>query len=261
MKISVVIPVYNEKDTVAEIVRRVRTAQPEAEIIVVDDGSTDGTTDVLRELSAAGESGDLRVLLQEPNRGKGAALRKGFAEVTGDVIIIQDADLEYDPADYEKLLEPIRQDKADVVYGSRFLGGPHRVLFFWHYVGNRMLTLFSNVLCDLNLSDMETCYKVFRREVLEGMELTENRFGFEPEFTVKVVKRGFRIYEAPISYAGRTYEEGKKIGWKDGLAALWFILRYGCGRDVRGRHPWVCKAAAVILLVVVLVLLLLMVVL
>ncbi len=248
MKLSVVIPVYNEVGTVAELVRRVRTAQPQAEIIVVDDGSTDGTTDVLAQLSAAGESGEFRVLLQETNRGKGAALRKGFAEVTGDVIIIQDADLEYDPADYEKLLGPIRQDKADVVYGSRFLGGPHRVLFFWHYVGNRMLTLLSNVLCDLNLSDMETCYKVFRREVLEGMELTEDRFGFEPEFTARIAKRGFRIYEVPISYDGRTYEEGKKIGWKDGLAALWFILRYGCSRDVRGRRPWVCTVAVILLL-------------
>lgn len=253
MKLSVVIPVYNEMDTMAEIVRRVHAVRPEAEIVVVDDSSTDGTTDVLRKLSAAGE---IKAFFQETNRGKGAALRKGFAEATGDVIIIQDADLEYDPVDYDRLLEPIRQDKADVVYGSRFLGGPHRVLFFWHYVGNRMLTLLSNVLCDLNLSDMETCYKVFRREVLDGMELTEDRFGFEPEFTARIAKRGFRVYEVPISYDGRTYEEGKKIGWKDGLAAFWFILRYGCSRDARGKRPWVCSAA-VILLTVVLALLLL----
>ena len=237
MKVSVVIPVYDEVGTVAEVVGRVRAAQPEAEVIVVDDGSRDGTVEVLRKL---GQDGGVKVLFQDRNRGKGAALRRGFAEATGDVIIVQDADLEYDPMEYERLLDPIRAGKADVVYGSRFLGGPHRVLFFWHYVGNRLLTLLSNMLCDLNLSDMETCYKVFRREVVEGMELKEDRFGFEPEFTAKASKLGVSVYEVPISYSGRTYEEGKKISWKDGMAALWFIVKYGCARDAKGKYPKVC---------------------
>ena len=248
MKLSVVIPVYNEVATVAAVVERVRAAQPEAEIVVVDDGSTDGTTDVLKELSVAGP---LKVLMLGRNRGKGYALRKGFAETTGDVILIQDADLEYDPCDYERLLQPIIDGKADVVYGSRFLGGPHRVLLFWHYVGNRLLTLLSNMLCDVNLSDMETCYKAFRRTVLVGMRLREDRFGFEPEFTAKVAKAGFRVYEVPVSYSGRTYEEGKKVKWTDGVAAVWSVLRYGSVRNAKGRYPGVVKAVGLVLGVMV----------
>jgi glycosyltransferase involved in cell wall biosynthesis len=169
---------------------------------------------------------ELRFIFQRPNQGKGAALRRGFAEATGDIVLVQDADLEYDPLDYPKLLEPIVDGRADVVYGSRFLGGPQRVHYFWHYVGNRVLTLLSDVLTNLNLTDMETCYKVFRREVLQGIRLKSNRFGFEPEITAKVARGNWRVYEVPISYAGRTYEEGKKITWKDGIQALWCIIRY-----------------------------------
>jgi glycosyltransferase involved in cell wall biosynthesis len=227
--LSVVVPVYNERATVAELLRRVAAAPlPDGlalEVLAVDDGSTDGTRELLRELAAAGEP-PFRLVEQPENRGKGAAIRRGFAEATGDVLLIQDADLEYDPRDYPTLLGPILEGEADVVYGSRFLGGPHRVLFFWHYVGNRFLTTLSNMFTDLNLSDMETCYKVFRREVLAGLELRSNRFGIEPELTAKVAKRRPRIYEVPISYRGRTYAEGKKIGWKDGFAAIWAILRY-----------------------------------
>ena len=222
MKISVVIPVYNERDTLAQIVARVGEALDahESEIIVVDDGSTDGTREVVKQLEGA------RVLLHDQNQGKGAALRTGFAAVTGDVVIVQDADLEYDPRDYPKLLEPIEDGRADVVYGSRFLGGPHRVLFFWHFFANLMLTLFSNLLTNLNLSDMETGYKVFRGEVLRRIQIRSNRFNFEPEITAKVAKLRCRIYEVPISYSGRTYEEGKKIGFVDGISALWTILKY-----------------------------------
>ncbi|MGH7822819.1 MAG: glycosyltransferase family 2 protein [Candidatus Binatia bacterium] len=222
MKISVVIPVFNERATVAELVRRVRAALDgrEAEIVLVDDGSTDGTREVLRSLEG------VRLLEHERNRGKGAALRTGFAAVTGDVVIVQDADLEYDPRDYPKLLEPIEDGRADVVYGSRFLGGPHRVLFFWHFMANMMLTLLSNILTNLNLSDMETGYKVFRREVVDRIQIRSDRFNFEPEITAKVAKARYRIYEVPISYSGRTYEEGKKIGFRDGLSALWSIFKF-----------------------------------
>lgn len=223
MKISVVIPVFNELATIDEIVSRVQQVPFEKEIIIVDDGSTDGTRAHLEVLKRRSE---VRVLLHECNRGKGAALRTGFEAASGDVVIVQDADLEYDPADYPILLRPIQDGHADVVYGSRFLGGPHRVLFFWHYVGNKMLTLLSNALSNLNLSDMEVCYKVFKRKVLKGLPLRSNRFGFEPEFTMKVAKRGYRIYEVPVSYRGRTYQEGKKITWKDGLAAIYTIIRF-----------------------------------
>jgi glycosyltransferase involved in cell wall biosynthesis len=192
---------------------------------VVDDGSTDGTSDRLRTGVEARDA-RVRVLHQERNRGKGAALRRGFAEARGAVVLVQDADLEYDPRDYPALLEPILSGRADVVYGSRFLGGPHRVLYFWHSVGNWFLTCLSNLFTDLNLTDMETCYKAFRREVIQGIPLRQDRFGFEPEITAKVARRGWRIYEVPVSYAGRSYAEGKKIGWKDGVHAIWCILRY-----------------------------------
>ncbi|MEE8522832.1 MAG: glycosyltransferase family 2 protein [Thermoanaerobaculia bacterium] len=228
-KLSIVIPAYNERATVEALLRRVAEAPLpgglEREILVVDDGSGDGTRELLKKLEQAGDPA-FRLVEHPENRGKGAALRTGFEQVTGDVVLVQDADLEYDPRDYPTLLQPILAGEADVVYGSRFLGGPHRVLFFWHYVGNRFLTTLSNMLTDLNLSDMETCYKVFRTEVLRGMTLCSNRFGIEPELTAKVAKTQARIYEVPISYHGRTYAEGKKIGWRDGFAAIWSILRY-----------------------------------
>ncbi len=223
MKLSVVIPVYNEKSTILDLLDRVRKVAISKEIIIVDDGSTDGTRDVLRTLP---QSEDLKVIFQPRNGGKGAALRAGFAAVSGDIVVVQDADLEYDPAEYGKLIQPILVNKADVVYGSRFLGGPHRVLFFWHSVGNHILTILSNMMTDLNLTDMETCYKVFRADILKGIKLRENRFGFEPEFTAKVGKGRFRIFEVPISYSGRDYSEGKKIGWKDGIAAIYYIFKY-----------------------------------
>jgi glycosyltransferase involved in cell wall biosynthesis len=230
--LSIVVPCFNERQTIAELLARVaRAPLPEGierEIVVVDDCSTDGTRDLLRELAGRGEPA-FRLVEQTANRGKGAALRRGFAEATGEVILIQDADLEYDPRDYPKLLEPILEDEADVVYGSRFLGGPHRVLFFWHSVGNRWLTTLSNMFSDLNLSDMETCYKVFKRALLDGVVLRSDRFGIEPELTAKFARRRARIYEVPISYHGRTYAEGKKIGWKDGFAAVWAIVRYNLG--------------------------------
>ena len=224
MKLSVVIPVYNERDTLHEILRRVRESPTglETEIVVVDDCSTDGTRDILEKLDLPG----VRVFYQPKNAGKGAALRRGFAEAEGDIILIQDADLEYNPAEYPVLLGPILDGRADVVYGSRFLGGPHRVLFFWHYVGNKFLTTLSNIFSNLNLTDMETCYKVFRADVLGKISLKSDRFGFEPEVTLKLAKLKCRIYEVPISYSGRDYSEGKKIGWKDGLAAFFHILRY-----------------------------------
>jgi glycosyltransferase involved in cell wall biosynthesis len=222
VRLSVVIPVYNEVGTIKEIVSRVQAVDREKEIVIVDDKSTDGTRELLEEITLSHEN--VRVFYHEHNQGKGAALRTGFESATGDIVIIQDADLEYDPREYPVLLEPILDGRADIVYGSRFLGGPHRVLFFWHYLGNRFLTLLSNALTNLNLTDMETCYKVFRREVLNDMQLKSNRFGFEPEFTAKIAKRDFRIYETPISYSGRTYAEGKKIGWKDGVKAVFAII-------------------------------------
>jgi glycosyltransferase involved in cell wall biosynthesis len=222
--VSVVIPVYNEEHWVRELVRRVQQVPIPKEIILVDDCSTDGTHAILREFEQAGH----KVIYHRVNQGKGAALRTGFQHATGDVIIVQDADLEYDPAEYPKLLQPIIEGKADVVYGSRFIGDSHRVLYFWHMIGNKMLTLAANIFSNLNLTDMETCYKVFRREVLDGLNLKSNRFGFEPEFTVKIAKKTprLRIYEIPISYSGRTYEEGKKIGLKDALQAMYCIIRY-----------------------------------
>ena len=229
MKVSVVMPIYNERMTLETVVARVLAVPLDIELLCVDDGSKDGSREVLAQLQA--RYPQLKVYLQPRNLGKGAALRRGIQEATGDFVIIQDADLEYDPAEYPILLGPLVEGKADVVYGSRFLGGaPHRVLYFWHSVGNSVLTLLSNCLTNLNLSDMETCYKAFRREILQSIPLEEDRFGFEPEITVKVAQRRLRIYEVGISYWGRTYEEGKKIGWKDGFRALWCLLKYSIKR-------------------------------
>jgi glycosyltransferase involved in cell wall biosynthesis len=236
--VSVVMPVYNERPTVEEVVERVRTAPVDVELVAVDDGSTDGSRDVLRRLEEEGRID--RLVLKERNEGKGTALSTGFRAASGDVVIVQDADLEYDPGEYPRLLEPILSGKADVVFGSRFMGGrPHRVLYFWHYVGNRFLTLLSNMCTNLNLSDMETCYKCFRREVLEGIEVEERAFGVEPELTAKIALGGWRVYEVGISYSGRTYQEGKKIGWRDGVRALYCIVKYGLWRRFRSgvRRP------------------------
>ena len=229
MKLSVVIPCYNERGTIEAVIDAVRAAPGgEKEIIVVDDCSRDGSGELLEGPLRAKVD---RVLRHPVNRGKGAALRTGIAGATGDIVIIQDADLEYDPQQYPALIEPILQDKADVVYGSRFLGGgPHRVLYFWHRVGNGFLTLVSNMFTNLNLTDMETCYKVFRREIIQSVRIEEDRFGFEPEITAKIAKLRCRVYEVGISYHGRTYEEGKKIGWRDGVRAMWCIVRYNVFR-------------------------------
>ena len=253
--VSVVIPVYNEGATIEEIILRVQAVDLDKEIIIIDDGSTDGTREFLADLArhatpnpgamtlpATGHrlrTDNIRVLFQERNQGKGAALRRGFQEARGRIVIIQDADLEYDPDNFHKLIEPIEDGDADVVYGSRFLGGPHRVLFFWHYVGNKFLTTLSDMFTDLNLSDVWTCYKAFRREVLKQIDLEENRFGFEQEITSKVAKGGWRVFEVPISYYGRTYAEGKKITWRDGLRGLWCILRYSS----RARRPFALRDA------------------
>ena len=246
LKLSVVVPVYNERDSIREILRRIQNVRIPKEIIFIDDCSTDGTREILREIVRAHElrpepetmSGhtptpgagfnDVRVLFHDRNMGKGAALRTGFAHVTGTIVIVQDADLEYDPSEYPQLIAPIIDGRADVVYGSRFIGETHRVLFFWHYLGNKLLTTLSNMFTGLNLTDMETCYKVFRREAIDviGPTLKSDRFGFEPEVTAKIAKRGLRVYELPVSYSGRDYSEGKKITWKDGFQALWCIIRF-----------------------------------
>jgi glycosyltransferase involved in cell wall biosynthesis len=251
--LSVVIPVFNELRTIEEILVRVQNVSIPKEIIIVDDASTDGTRDFLSTIANHAQQGsdsmllptlgvdlkiaNLRIYFQTKNAGKGAALRRGFEEARGEIVIIQDADLEYDPQEYGQLIGPIEQGQADVVFGSRFLGGPHRVLFFWHYVGNKLLTLMSDMVTDLNLSDVWTCYKAFRREVLLTLTLEENRFGFEQEITIKIAKNRWRVYEVPISYYGRTYAEGKKITWKDGFRALWCILKYTLGAKPSPMRP------------------------
>jgi len=226
--LSVVIPVYNEIDTIDEILRQVKEVDVgmEKEIVLIDDCSKDGTRERLQAIEKEEAENNIRVFYHAENQGKGAALRTGFQNVTGDITLVQDADLEYSPQEYPQLLKPILDGRADVVYGSRFLGGPHRVLSFWHYMVNRFLTFLSNMFTNLNLTDMETCYKVFKTSLLKDIPLKSDRFGFEPEITAKIAKRKFRIYETPISYSGRDYSEGKKINWKDGIAALFHIIRF-----------------------------------
>ena len=223
LKLSIVIPIYNERETLETLIAKVNSVDYDKEILLIDDFSSDGTREVLKRYE---NKENFQVLYHDHNRGKGAALRTGFSNVNGDIIIIQDADLEYNPADYGTLIEPILDGRADVVYGSRFLGGPHRVLFFWHSIGNMVLTTFSNMLTNINLTDMETGYKVFTKKVNDTLTFKCDRFGFEPEFTAKVAKNNFRIYEVPISYNGRDYSEGKKITWKDGVAAIWYIIKF-----------------------------------
>ena len=223
LKLSIVIPIYNERETLETLIAKVNAVDYDKEIILIDDFSTDGTREILNKYE---NKQGFKVLYHNHNQGKGAALRTGFSSVNGDIIIIQDADLEYNPADYGTLIEPILDGRADVVYGSRFLGGPHRVLFFWHSIGNMVLTTFSNMLTNINLTDMETGYKVFTKKVNDTLTFKCDRFGFEPEFTAKVAKNNFRIYEVPITYNGRDYSEGKKITWKDGIAAIWYIFKF-----------------------------------
>ena len=225
MKLTVIIPTYNEVRTIFEVIKKVKEVSSDKEIIVVDDGSTDGIRNILKE-----RRDGVKVLFHDTNKGKGAAIRTALPHITGDIVIIQDADLEYDPSEYPRLISPILEGKADVVYGSRLMGGPHRVLFYWHSVGNKIITTLSNIFTDLNLSDMETGYKVFRAEVLKKIKIESNRFGFEPEITAKIAKMGCRIYEVPISYWGRDYTEGKKIKWKDGVAAIYWIIKYNLFR-------------------------------
>jgi len=228
LKLTVIVPVFNEAGTILNVVERIKKVSVEKEVIVVDDASTDGTRQLLEKI---GE--EVKVFFHEANQGKGAAIRTGLAHVTGELVVIQDADLEYDPSEYPRLMAPILEGKADVVYGSRFMGGPHRVLFFWHAVGNKIITTLSNMMTDLNLSDMETGYKIFKAEILKKITIESNRFGFEPEITAKIARMGCRIYEIPISYWGRDYSEGKKINWKDGVAALYWIIKY----NLFGRTP------------------------
>lgn len=225
MKLTIIIPTYNEVGTIFEVIKKVKEVSSDKEIIVVDDGSTDGIRNILKE-----RRDGVKVLFHDTNKGKGAAIRTALPHITGDIVIIQDADLEYDPSEYPRLISPILEGKADVVYGSRLMGGPHRVLFYWHSVGNKIITTLSNIFTDLNLSDMETGYKVFRAEVLKKIKIESNRFGFEPEITAKIAKMGCRIYEVPISYWGRDYSEGKKIKWKDGVAAIYWIIKYNLFR-------------------------------
>ena len=223
LKLSIVIPIYNERETLETLIAKVNSVDYDKEILLIDDFSSDGTREVLKRYE---NKENFQVLYHDHNQGKGAALRTGFSNLNGDIIIIQDADLEYNPADYGTLIEPILDGRADVVYGSRFLGGPHRVLLFWHSIGNMVLTTFSNMLTNINLTDMETGYKVFTKKVNDTLTFKCDRFGFEPEFTAKVAKNNFRIYEVPISYNGRDYSEGKKITWKDGVAAIWYIIKF-----------------------------------